>query len=289
MSDFAPFKRTLAVPSFSFRWMNANCYQFRLPDGKTFIVDPFFPDPAVEPKWEGKSCELRPKDLEQVDYIFVNHTHGDHIGSLKETYDLFKSRILCHSATAFLLSRNLDIPQQKIFPFENERTYHFPGFTLSTYTARHVGRPDAEHFSPGPDMGTPLERLNEVGTLFNHNFILRTASNLRIGYCAGTFDDTERYEWKQEGINVFLRQMSWHIRTNMMEDIAEDFMSTGAAVMLPLHHEEDYKYQDKNAWAQRFNEYLASKGYYGRLYMPERAKWCSITLGAVLGENEICE
>lgn len=284
--EFEPFQRTLDVSSFKFRWMTANCYQFILPGNKTLVVDPFLP-PVDHPnkKWAMQSGNLSPEDLGGADYVFVNHSHTDHVGNLKDVCDMYKPRILCHSSVAWQLSRDLNLQQTKIFPYENESTYLFNDFTFSTYTGRHCGDPNETDFREGPDIGSEFEVVNTYGALFNTDFILTTKTNLRVGFCAGTFDETEQNRWKNAGLNVFIRQCSWHIHTGEMEDIAEDFMLTGAPVMLPLHHEVDYNTANKNGWARLFNEYLASKGYYGRLYMPERGKWHSITVGVRLEDS----
>ena len=168
--------------------------------------------------------------------------------------------------------------QQHIFPFEHEKTYQFPEFKITTITSRHVGPPQATDFQV-LDPDTQYERTNALGGLFNSNFILETPTNLRVGFCAGVFEDPEKSFWMGRGVNVFIRQMSWQIRRHQIEDVAEDFMATGAQIMIPMHHEEDYKNEDKNAWAQEFNEYVAAKGYSGRCFMPERAKWHTVNFG----------
>ena len=70
------------------------------------------------------------------------------------------------------------------------------------------------------------------------------------------------------------------IRANALGGLFNsDFMSTGAQIFIPMHHEEDYENEDKNAWAAEFNEYLAQQGYNGRCFMPERARWHTINFG----------
>ena len=74
----------LKTSGLKFRWINGQGFEFVMPNGKTLLTDPFYDMPSFE---EGKGMALtgfHTEDIDHVDYVFINHTHGDHIGNLQE-------------------------------------------------------------------------------------------------------------------------------------------------------------------------------------------------------------
>ena len=273
------FTKDLFCGSVSLRWFNCNCYQIKLPNGKTVITDPFMPtkDHPME-KWHKYDRGFSIEDLGSADYAIVGHPHADHIGSLPELFDMYAPRVLCHSVYAIRLTLDLKIPQQMIFPFDNNQHYEFNDFTLDTIVARHgpgyVGQRPEKNRIIDPD--TVWEEMNMLGALYNTNYILTTKNNIRIAFCAGFFDDVEKNNWKDKYINILLRQCG-----NMDNDpevcakAAEDMMVTGAEIMLPIHHER-FSSDIVISFADRVNKILADRGYHGRMIAPECGKWYDI-------------
>ena len=56
--------------SFKFRWINSQCYEFILPNGKHVITDPYI-TPKPVPGFRVFSVE----EIEQCDYILLTHSH----------------------------------------------------------------------------------------------------------------------------------------------------------------------------------------------------------------------
>ena len=282
------FEKSLVIPTLKLRWFTCNCYQFILPNGKSILTDPFLPAPdSVGWQFPEHYCGYLPEDLGSLDYVILNHTHGDHIGTLPEIYNMYLPRIFGHVGYAYQLCLDLDIPQRKVFPYENEHTYHFNDFTLETFTARHGG---PENPKPPSAMvqGGPADKftvLNQYGTLFNTDFILTTSQGVRIGFCSGVFDENERYEWKDAKIDVLIRQCPEFMRSGDYAELAEQFMGTGAKILLPLHHEHPYDHHkpydqiDCVKFVENVNTYLAEKEYIGRMILLERGKWYNLTTG----------
>ena len=269
------------VPTMQIRWWNANMYEFKFPDGTKVLFDPFLPNKEEKPNWAHYDCGFYPKDVDKVDYVVINHTHGDHVGYLKEIYDMYQPVILCHNAAAYRLCKDLDIPFTSVIPFQYDQTLDFGSFKMTTHPCRHTGggRKPSEG---GPDMGTNLEILNEYGSLFNTNFVFTTTNNFRIGFVAGRYDANERNAIIPEELNVMIRQCGTTIRTGKAELLADEFMSTGASILFPLHHEQCYAAADLNAFVAQENEILAQRGYPGRMIFPQRTKWYNLTVGAAL-------
>lgn len=65
------------------RWINAQCFEFVFSNGKVLLTDPYFDDPERFKPNKGMSLmDFHVEDIEKVDYVFVNHTHMDHIKNL---------------------------------------------------------------------------------------------------------------------------------------------------------------------------------------------------------------
>ena len=89
--------KTLSVSSLKVRYFAFNALEIKMPDGKTLVVDPCL-------EKEGHfSCGYDVDDLEGCDYVFLNHSHGDHAASLGKLYDKYHPLIMAHAVTALIL------------------------------------------------------------------------------------------------------------------------------------------------------------------------------------------
>ena len=83
--------KTLSVSSLKVRYFAFNALEIKMPDGKTLVVDPCL-------EKEGHfSCGYDVDDLEGCDYVFLNHSHGDHAASLGKLYDKYHPLIMAAS------------------------------------------------------------------------------------------------------------------------------------------------------------------------------------------------
>ena len=273
--------------SLKLRWLTANCWEIKLPDGTTIITDPFIPtkDHPME-KWHHYDCGVGVNDLERADYAIIGHPHADHLGSLKDLFDRFSCRVLGHSVWAYLLCTELQIPEQMILPYDNGAHYEFNSFKLDTFVARHspgfVGKRNGiRHI----DQGTEYEVLNDYGALYNTNYILSTKSNLRICFCAGVHDETEFNYLKDKGVNLILcqcgsmapepRMASPDAVDKAVQQAADVMINSGAELMMPTHQER-FSQDQVEVFVEKVNEALDERGYHGRMFAPVPTQWYSV-------------
>lgn len=171
-------KNQLVVSSgLKLRWINGQCFEFKFLNGKTLLTDPWYSwDEPNHPL--AKICPpgFKTDNLEGADYVFLNHTHGDHIQNLQEVYDRFKSTVITHSAVAAELAKAFDIPLTSIYPVDFEGTYYFDGFSLKTHHGTHHSQKDT--LSECLDrrmMDSRRNQLSALGGIFNMNFELTTS------------------------------------------------------------------------------------------------------------------
>lgn len=285
MAHFTKFEKDVFPGGLKIRYLNANCYEIKLPNGKTIVTDPFLPREDVGvPLWERFACGIYPEHLEGCDYALISHTHGDHCCSVPECFERFNCLVMCHSNSAIYMTTKLMIPQQFVFPIDNNQHYEFDDFMLDTSVGRHVyndvideqGHIHRLEKLTLPGMGTLYEELDVLGSLFNTDYVITTNNNIRIGFCTGTFDDFARNALKGKGCNIFMRQCGWEMHCDNYQKVAEEFMVTGAEILLPLHHEREYGHLDMQPFANEVNEYLAEHNYPGRMMILEQKSWYKV-------------
>ena len=283
---------SLCVPALQVRYFAFNCLEMKFPTGKTLVVDPCL-------EKEGHlGCGYGVEDLEGCDYVFVNHSHGDHVASLGKLYDRFHPQILAHAATSYCLAKFYDIPYVRFLPFTFNDELDFDAFRIKIVAGRHNNwvpgnfmiRPSGrrDEFSPpaGEGMGPPPARdeleqlLGDLGTAYGSNFLLTTANNLRVGFFAGNTgfsDPQDRNLWRQLRPDILFAHRA-KLGTFDEAECAEQMSSvleiTGARILVPIHIEDAYsgKY-DPEDYVNAVNRRCAEKGILGRCLFMERGQW----------------
>lgn len=285
-----PFRQKLEIPDVRLRYFAFNCFELKLPGGKTLVIDP-----CLE-KGGKFSCGYDESDLEACDYIYVNHTHIDHVATLGKVYDRFEPLILAHERVAFDLAELYDIPYRQIYPYESGQVYDFGDFKIQIIPGRHndigkqrpSGRQDTSNSAyaikmPELTFHSDLEkRLFHMGTMYNYNFLLTLPNNLSIGFIAGSPGMSLEDEkiWKQLCPDIVMAQRARYGYPDYAEQMAHVLEVTGARILLPLHIEDSYKdIYDPEEYADAVNAVCEKRGLYGRLMFLQRAKWYELSTG----------
>ena len=272
------------VPAMQIRWWNASMYEFKFPDGTTVLSDPFLPNKEINPEWARWDCGIYADALDnKIDYMILTHPHGDHIGTLNEIFDRFHPVLLCYEAFAYVLAKSLDIPFTSIIPMGYDQTLDFDSFKMTTRMCRHYPTPAGMKMPERPVNQYTVP--GEYGSLFNTDHVFTTPNNFRVAIDAGLNEPNEENDMIPSGLNVLIRQCGTTIKRKQPELLAKQFMATGASVLFPLHHEKCYEDDDLNAFVADVNRICDEHGYYGRMILPERAKWYTLSVGASLAEE----
>ena len=272
-------KIVASTSGLQFRWINGQGFEFRLPDGTTLLTDPYYDMPGFEAGRGMALTGFHTEDIERVDYVFINHTHGAHIGNLQQVIDRFRPVVICHSAVTMELARNFRIPLTSIYPVDFNGRYYFEGFTLDTYHGtHHAGRGDyAESRSRMPSK----DELGVMGSIFNVNFVLNLPEGLRVAFVGGNDDGmTERFREIRPNIMIRNKMGSSRDFDRVAERFAEVFARSNTQLLIPMHCE---------TWVNERPEFIAQvmddmnrimeeRGLIGRVRLLERTKWYSLNL-----------
>lgn len=271
--------------SLKLRWINAQCFEFKLHNGTTILTDPFFDMPLFVREKGHSIMDFSVEDIEGADYIFINHTHGDHIYNLKQVYDKFNSKIICHSSVALEIAKSFEIPLTSIYPVDFDGHYIFPGFTLDTFHGTHheinsdYNKMISSNFI---STGSHVEnKLNILGSIFNVNFLLTLSSGLRIAFVGGNDDGmNNRFSNIKPNILIRNKMASSNDFDHVAERYVENFIESGAQILIPMHLEAwiNERPDFVNDLISDMNEILRKRNLVGRAKLLSRLKWYNLGL-----------
>jgi len=274
-------KELITSSALKFRWINAQCIEIRLNNGRTLLTDPWYTDMEGMGMLAGCAPDhFSIDDIEGADYVFLNHTHGDHIWNLQEVVDRFHPYVLTHSANVSDLMKAYDIPVTDMYALDYEGTYYFDGFVLETHHATHHRRKETmktDMFHAG-DKGTVMT----MGGAFNMNFVLTTDQGMRIAFIGGNDDGmTKRLQGVHKPNLIFRNKMgSSKEKENAARLFADWFAETESQILVPMHYEQwlthDPEFTEQ-VWNE-MNDILEEKGVTGRVAPLERCRWYSLNL-----------
>ncbi len=286
----------IGTESVSFRWINCQCFEIRLPNGKTILTDPcydFKENPEVPLAGLFQLKGFKTSDLEGCDYVILNHTHGDHIANLGEVIRRFSPKVICHSGVAGeIASVYEDMELTSIYPVDYDGTYYFDGFKLETFHGEH--KPQRFTWRRSMEEGDiisqdpRLTRLHTLGGLFNMNYLLTLDHGFRIAFVGGTNDGMEE-RLRTLRPNIVLRNKL----TNEMdvERVAKDWChvmeQSYAQLVIPMHFEV-WENQNPGFSDQTFcraNELAEEKGLICRILSPKRTRWYTIHMNVICRES----
>ena len=275
--------------SVKIRWINGQCFEIKLSNGKTILTDPMFRDPlpgisrGAQYKIPGFSID----DIEGADYIIINHTHGDHIIDLGVVAKKFDSTVITGSPCAYAIAKRFGLLPTRVYPIDGENTYFFPDFKLQTFHGmhNHLLSPLGYDKAKGTLGVEGLVELGDLGSIFNYNYVITTNENLKIGFSAGDYFDDTVEKWKGIDPNIVLRHRCGK-GPKAAPFFANVLEKTHAQLLFPMHH-EDWLFSDPDyvdSVMDEVNCIMEEKNLYGRAEALKRTKWYTITLGNVLVE-----
>ena len=268
----------MTIDSFKFRYINAQCYEFILPNGKHLITDPYITPTNL--------VGFRPfhvDEIEQCDYILLTHTHYDHTSDIGNLYKKFDCKVFCSGMVASELAKYFQVAPGRIYPFENMDTYEMEDFSLMTVRGKHFPMLNIS-FEPGsfPDSfgGPKHDELNFIGTIFSYDFCLTFKNNIRIMFVSGLDEMNNIYQVAHDfKPNVLFRHTAGSVSAKVW---AKTIARYNTQFAFPNH--QDNLYNGK--WSKSMDEFsseiqaeLKNLGSITQFINPEPYKWYTILMG----------
>ena len=279
----------LAAQSIAFRWINCQCFEIRLPNGKTIIPDQCYDYPENPNDPIADVFRLRgftTQDITACDYIILNHTHADHMSNLEELVNKFHPVVICHTGVANEIAKVCgDMFLTDLYPVDYGDTYYLDGFRLETFHGTHK----RQRFTWAESMKAPdgitqsekLKRLHTIGAYFNMNYVITLENGFRMAFVGGN-DDGMAERLRAVRPNIAFRNKI----TNGMDvqTVAEDWFGfmreSHCQFVIPMHFEV-WENMNPGFLAQTFlaaNTMAQEAGLPCRMLSPERTKWYQLTM-----------
>ena len=281
-----PLMRT---ESLAFRWINCQCFEIRLPNGKTIITDPCYDYPENPRDQIADVFRLRgftTEDITACDYIILNHTHADHMSNLEELVNRFHPVVICHTGVANEIAQVCDrMMLTDLYPVDYGDTYYLDGFRLQTFHGTHK----RQRFSWTESMQAPdaisqsekLKKLHTMGSYFNMNFVITLENGFTMAFVGGN-DDGMAEHLRRIRPNIAFRNK---ITNDMdVENVARDwfgFMQESfSQYVIPMHFEvwENRNPGFSEKTFERANALAETANLPCRMLSPKRTVWYSLCL-----------
>ncbi len=264
---------------FQFRWINASCYEIRLPDGRVLMFDPYL---------DRKDPSFTVDDMTTPDYIFITHVHHDHVmelGDMMHRSDNVK--LFCNELTAPLLTRYFDLHFGQVYGFCNNDHLNVDGIDIYPTQGKHSRFLVREKESQekllnlaANDCGAEnFEELQLYGSTVYTDYLLTLPGNFRLFLCGGDSTYEKPYRTAdQEKPFLLIRQAS-NFKTP--EDYANTVARYGAQLILPHHqeHAERRLFMPMPEFVERANKRLAEIARGMTIFNPEQYKWYELEVG----------
>jgi Predicted Zn-dependent hydrolases of the beta-lactamase fold len=142
----------MKTPSIKIRWITTTCFEVVLQNGKVILFDPWTGKSASHPEFQ-MDTGMEAKDFTGADYIFLSHTHFDHMDDIPAVNALFRKdsyggRIFMPALSAYVFAQQYDVAYRDIIPMFPNETFELEDMVVTCHRCRHFG-----------DVNDPIGRL----------------------------------------------------------------------------------------------------------------------------------
>lgn len=237
------------------RWLGTACFEIRLPNDRTLVIDPYMDDSVSAP--------IASSGIEGCDYIFLTHGHYDHVLDVGKLARRFMPRIFCSQVAADSLTGIQGVDPGLISVVTAGDTIREEGLTVEVLQGQHVefakeyerltGRDVATGAGIRMDivkdalkvmLGTDLvpDRFEEWMTQYPQgeqlNYVFDPPGGRRI-YMAGSYPapNVIREAKRANAYVTLLQVLPGNTVRGMEVRIAELAFASGCRIAVPQHHD----------------------------------------------------
>lgn len=280
--------------SIKIRWISTTCFEVVLPNGKVIVFDPWVGKAPKDYPEMDMQTGMEPEDFTGADYIFLSHTHFDHIDDVAAVNKLFRKdtyggRIFMPALSTYVFAQQYDIPYRDIVPMFPNETFELEDMVVTCHRCRHFG--DAG--SPVGSLPSKIQkRLKETGGDPERAFMSDMGSieevdlsitirenNFRFLVLGGRIYRFDNIYKMCETFNpdFVIRQVSPGFTP---KDYAEMVAKYKAPIVFPSHHDShNLEKASGMSYAEYFgkvNDELAAMGSHVKVVNIERGRWYNI-------------
>jgi L-ascorbate metabolism protein UlaG (beta-lactamase superfamily) len=242
--------------TFKIRWLGTACFEIRLDNQQTIVIDPYLDDSANAP--------IGSDQIEGCDHIFITHGHYDHILDVGKLAQRFEPFIYCSQEVADALSEHQGIDPERFLPIAVDDTLEKDGFRTEVVRGVHVDFVAEYERLTGSDIVSdaggdfakmmqvglqallgpvrPPEQLEEWMLKYpageHLNFVFDPGDDKRI-YMAGSYPDVSLIEVARNSRSfmTLLQVIPGKTLQGLEEQTVEFGLASGAQIIVPQHHD----------------------------------------------------
>ena len=241
--------------SLKLRWLGTACFEIKLPDNQTVVIDPYVDDSVSAP--------IRSQQFNACDYIFLTHGHYDHILDVGKLARRFSPEIFCSDVTAHSLIEVQGVDSGLITRITRGDRIQRQGLTVEVIQGFHVDFASEYRRLTGHDL--PKNALGGIETIkealmvmlgtdqvpeqFEEwmarypggeqlNFVFDPTGGKRV-YMAGTYPHPDVIEAARaaNAHMTLLQVLPGNTVRGMEEQIVNLAVASGCAIAIPQHHD----------------------------------------------------
>ncbi len=233
-------------------------------------------DPYID---ESRYKLLSSDDIVAADYIFISHSHFDHVSQLKKLSEKFDSQIFSGALSGIEMAKFYDIPGYRMNLCIGGDVIDTGDFVIQCFRGKHtnLGVGDVpsrlERRKKESNFQNESQAVNLVGSYEYMNYQLTLPSNLKILIWGGGATEAAIYQASQFEPDITIAQ----IPREDVNDVVRLYSRIGGRVIFPHHHEFFLeKGEEGERVISQIREGLKCTAPDTLFITPEKGKWYSV-------------
>ena len=276
------------------RWITTCCFEVVLPNGKVLCFDPWDGSMPEGEKMPPEDTGVTYDDFVGADYIFLSHSHGDHIFGAKYLSEKFRKdtyggHIFMPAMSTKIMCDQLDIPYRDAVPMFPGETLNLEDIIVTCHKCRHFGDVGSPY---GTQPSVARKRLEEEGGDPEKAYMSNMGSIEEVDLSITVKENNFRfmvlggriyrfyniYDYaKTFNPDFVIRQLSPGFTP---EEYAEMVHQYHAPIVFPSHHDSHRLEKKRGTTYEEYfsavNRHLEEMGSVTRVVNIQRTKWYRI-------------
>lgn len=271
------------------------CFELKLHNGKTVLIDPFFPE-------DGRPESAKEDSILACDYILLTHTHFDHDMHVGYFVKKFNPKVIVQASAAIEEMIFHQIPIDNIIPIHHGQEFELDGLQIQGFMTKHASF-GLRKYDPNRDITYQKfgleghKRADVFGDIECVNYLLTLDNGFTMAIVSGTdFSADIRRKVADHHVDLLLRQFG--MRKNMVttgetlekvnfdsqitpEEFANVIAQYHAQIMMPFHFENTLKRwgeEKLRAYLNDASEIMRQIYPGGAILYPEAYRWYQVGL-----------